>query len=79
MERKVENFKNFNKIPLYIYVALNFILFIVTKWWKFWPPKRRIDDLFDYYSLLLLYSIIYGFANIFEGAFGRSVNVESEP
>jgi hypothetical protein len=41
MERKVENFKNFNKIPLYICTEFLFYFF-VTEWWKFGPWKEDL-------------------------------------
>jgi hypothetical protein len=71
MERKVENFKNFNKIPLYIYVALNFYFIYCHQVVKILAPKKKNWWSFRILFFQLFYLIIHGFANIFEGPLGE--------
>ncbi len=65
MERKVENFKNFNKIPLYI--CTEFLFYFLSPSGENLAPEKKTWWSFRLLFFKLINLIIHGFANIFEG------------
>ncbi len=71
MERKVEKFKNFYKIRLYILSSTEFYLIYCHQVVKIFAPKKKNLWSFRLLFFKLFYFIIHGFANIFEGPLGE--------